>query len=267
MADIQKYTNKLQNARILIIGGSSGIGYGAAEACLESGATVTIASSNPSRVQTAVDSLLKSYPSAKSRLHAQTVSLNDAATCEANIVALLEKVGKLDHIIHTAGDSIAPPTTADGKTGVFAADINGMMQRGMVRFFAAQLLAKHAVDYLEPSYKSSLTLTTGSISEKPMPGMAVGNGFGTGLHGLARGLALDLAPIRVNAISPGGVDTPLWDGFDKERREAMKSMLAQKTCTGRIASIEDVAEAYLYVLKDWNVTGSVIRTDGGYLIK
>ena len=93
------------------------------------------------------------------------------------------------------------------------------------------------------------------------------NSFATGVHGMARGLALDLAPIRVNAVSPGGVATPLWDSVSEERREKLRERLGKGTCIGMIGKVEDVAEAYLFLMKGHNVTGSVISTNGGALLK
>lgn len=80
---------------------------------------------------------------------------------------------------------------------------------------------------------------------------------------MMRGLALDLAPVRVNLISPGAVQTPLWDGLPKEMVAGFMKMIEQRTTTGVIGRAEDVAESYLFVLKDANCTGSVIDTNGG----
>lgn len=85
MSDQKKYSNKLEDSRVLIIGGSSGIGYSTAEACLEYGALVTIASSNASRVGTAVSKLQSSYPSSRSRVHGQVVDLSKSDTLESEL--------------------------------------------------------------------------------------------------------------------------------------------------------------------------------------
>lgn len=81
-----------------------------------------------------------------------------------------------------------------------------------------------------------------------------------------RSLALDLAPVRVNLISPGAVLTPLWDGMAKEKMESFMEQVKGKCTTGEIGRPEDVAESYLYVMRDWNVSGSVIDTNGGFLL-
>ena len=82
---------------------------------------------------------------------------------------------------------------------------------------------------------------------------------------MVRNLALDLKPIRVNGVSPGAVDTELWTMSADEKEMVMKAV-AEKMTTGRPGQPEDVAEAYLAIMKDVNMDGSVVRTDGGYML-
>jgi NAD(P)-dependent dehydrogenase (short-subunit alcohol dehydrogenase family) len=110
MTDATKYTSKLHAAHILIFGGSSGIGYGVAEALLENGAKISIASSSQSRINDAVSRLTKAYPSKKDNISGVVCDLG-SEDMEANIVKALESVtqggkGKLDHVVHTAGDKL-----------------------------------------------------------------------------------------------------------------------------------------------------------------
>lgn len=90
--------------------------------------------------------------------------------------------------------------------------------------------------------------------------------YASGLHGMTRNLALDLAPMRVNLISPGAVLTPLWDCIPEDTRESFLKDTKAKCTTGEVGRPEDVAESYLYVMRDWNVSGSVIDTNGGSLL-
>lgn len=137
----------------------------------------------------------------------------------------------------------------------------------MVRFFAPLFIGKHAPQYLNPGPASSLVFTTGAVSERPIPDWTVVGSFATGLQGMVRGMALDLAPIRVNLVSPGGVDTDLWANFSKEQKEEMFNEMAQKTTVGSVGKVEDVVESYLYLMKDQNVSGAMISTSGGSLLK
>lgn len=98
MVDSTKHSNRLKGRKVLIFGGSAGLGYGAAEACIESGMTVVISSSSEARVNKAVDQVLKEYPSAKDKISGHACNLGDQATLEDNIVRLFEKIGKIDHI-------------------------------------------------------------------------------------------------------------------------------------------------------------------------
>ncbi|MCJ1302053.1 hypothetical protein MMC08_004854 [Hypocenomyce scalaris] len=261
MADAQTYTSKLHSARVLIIGGSSGIGFSVAEACLENGCTVILSSSSHTRIESAISRLHTSYPSAKSsaRVTGHPCDLSTASTLESNIQALFEKVGTVDHIVYTAGDKLAIIPLAE-------ATLEKVQQAGMVRFFAPLLVAKHAVSHLSPGPAASLTLTTGTVSEKPIAGWSVVAPYAGGLHSMMRNLALDLKPIRVNLISPGAVETELWDSLGKEEFEALKEGHRKKSATGQIGQPGDVAEAYLYVMRDRNITGSVISTNGGALV-
>ena len=260
MADSKKYSNKLAGARVLIIGGSSGIGYCVGEACLEFGASVIISSSQQSRIDSSIDQLLKTYPSARGRIAGYACDLSSPSV-ETNIVKLLEQCGgpQFDHIVHTAGDRLATLKLED-------ATLESIQKAAMVRFNSPLLLAKHAPKYLNPGPASSITLTTGVISSKPNKDWSIVASYATGLHGMMRNLALDLAPIRVNLVSPGVVLTPLWDGMPKERVESLMESTKDKCTTGAVGKPEDVAESYLYVMRDWNVSGSVIDTNGGYLL-
>lgn len=193
MADQQKFTQKLKDAKVLVIGGSSGslnvstymniptniaigIGYSVAEALLENNATVIVSSSNPNRVEQTVSKLQKSYPSAKSRVSGHACNLGDESSLESNIKSLFEKVGKLDHVIYTAGDTLAQMSLSD-------VDIEKVKKAGMVRFFGPLLVAKHAAKYLTGGPKSSITLTTGAVSERPIANWSVVNSYATGLQG------------------------------------------------------------------------------------
>ena len=238
-----------------------GIGYCVAEALVENGAHVVVSSSNPSRVEQTVSRLKKAYPSASSRVRGHACNLGDEATLDANIMDLLEKTGKVDHIVHTAGDSLAMKPLSE-------IDMEQVKQAGLVRFFSPLLIAKHAPKYLTGGPNSSFTMTTGAVSDRPIPQWAVINSYATGLQGMTRGLALDLKPIRVNLVSPGAVQTELWEnaGFSEEAKKGMFQEMIKKVPTGHIGTPEELAECYLYLMKDTNITGTMISSNGGSLL-
>ncbi|KAF2102802.1 NAD(P)-binding protein [Rhizodiscina lignyota] len=263
--DQEKYLNKLKGANVLVIGGTSGIGFAVAEASLEYGAFVTVSSSNPERVHKAVAELQAAYPSRKDRVKGYECDLGEQATLDANMRGLLERVvddtgRKIDHVVHTAGGG----GLLEGKLAEMGpGDILG--QPVMTRFFAPLMLAKHAPEYMSPGPRSSITLTSGVIAMRPMRGgmASIQSAFAAGLIGMTKGMAMDLAPMRVNLVLPGPVDTPLYDPLPEAVREGMKAQVGGTTLTKRFGRPEDLAESYLACMKDENLTGASLETNGG----
>lgn len=248
---------------MLVIGGSSGIGYGVAEALVENGATVIISSSSQDKITKTIELLEKSYPSAKGRISGHPCNLGSQEKLESEVENLFKEIakdGKLDHVVHTAGDSLKV-----GELETFS--LQDIQQAGMVRFFSPLVVAKHLRKHLKEGPAASFTMTTGSASEKPQKNWGIIVPYLKGLEGICRSLALDLAPMRVNLVNPGAVETELWDGFKKAGKfDEMKKGFESRMATGQIGQVEDVAETYLYCMKDRNITGSMIVTNGGSLL-
>ncbi|GIJ90504.1 hypothetical protein Asppvi_009459 [Aspergillus pseudoviridinutans] len=238
----------IKNSTIVIFGGSAGIGYGVADKCLSEGAIVHISSSNPSRITQAVSSLKGKYLAGQVTGHTCDLSLPDV---EQRLVKLFEEIGSCDHIVYTAGDALAVKTLKD-------IDLQFIQKAGHIRFHVPLLVAKLALRVLKPGYTSSLILTGGVIGNRPQPDWAVIAGYSAGLHGMVPGLALDMKPLRVNFVSPGPVKTDLFS-------DEVAEMLAKKTALGKVGSVEEVAEAYVYLMKDTNATGSCVSSNAGSL--
>lgn len=224
-----------------------------AEASLESGANVTVSSSSSSRVEATVQAFKKSYPS--NTIAGYTCDLSKS-TLECDIEKLFEQTGKLDHIVFTAGDRLATMSLQE-------VTLEKIQSAGQIRMFAPFLVAKVGSRYLSPGPESSIILTTGGAGDRPPPNWSIVALYCAGLHGLTRSLAVDLRPIRVNLVSPGLVDTNLWDHMAPRDRENMYKAVAAKTLTGKVGKAEDVAETYIGLMKDNNATGSVIETNAG----
>ena len=239
MPDQQKYVGKLKGQRVVIFGGSSGLGFAAAEAAIEDGASVVVTSSKDARVQSAISRIKTSYPSASSRIAGYACNLS-GKDLEQNISALFEKVGKIDHIIFTAGDDLLMDSIHD-------ISYDRVIQAGQIRFFAPMFVAKVGAKYLNKSPRSSITLTAGVLVEKPRPGWTIPASFASGMLGMHRGLAIDLAPIRVNLVSPGAVQTEMWKLDQKSEEEVamIKKSLGQEVLTGRLGTPEDIAVSRL----------------------
>ncbi|KAB8437417.1 hypothetical protein FH972_025095 [Carpinus fangiana] len=268
MTDATTYSSKLAGTRILIVGGSSGIGFAVANAVLELGASgIIIASSTASKIDGAIARLREAYPnkSQHAELLGLPVNLKDQDKLEANIEGLLDfatanKTKLLDHIIYTAGDPLVAGNKLDETT------LKAVQEAGMVRFFGPLILGTRAPAYMNPGPKSSITLTTGSVSQKPIAGWTIPASYGTALHGLTRNLALDLKPLRVNLVSPGAVSTELWDGMEKGQRDAFLDHIKATLPTGSVPGPDVVAEAFLLSLRDVNCTGTIINSNGGGLL-
>lgn len=264
--DQSKYLSKLVGKRILILGGTSGIGFCIAEAAVEHDAIVIISSSNASKVDKALDRLRTAYPSRSSNVSGKTCDLADPATLEANLGALFEfataggKGEMLSHVAFTAGDAVKVSPIAE-------ASVEYMQSVCVVRFLAPMVLAKLAPPHLTPGPESSITFTGGGNAAKPIPGWGILAAYGAGVEGLTRGMAQDLKPIRVNLISPGAVRTEEYDRIPSlEARDALLDGFRHETLTGRIGRPEDLAEAYLHCMKDGFITGTVISSDGGRML-
>jgi len=256
-----KFTNKLEGKRVLVFGGTSGIGFAIVEACVEQGATVIITGSNTPKLEKTLERLTTSYPDVpKSRYIIHACDLADAINQEANVKALFDAVTdggktKINHVTFTAGDALNLIAIADITPEAWH-------KRGTVRLMGSMTVAKLLPKYIEPSADSSLTLTTGVNTTRPMPGFAIAAASGAAIEGLARGLAVDLAPLRVNVVSPGAINTELLANYP----ESVAEMFAQATTVKRLGRPEDVAEAYLYCIKDGFTSGGVIESNGGRLL-
>lgn len=252
----------LAGKKVVIIGGSSGLGFAAASALIEEGASVVIGSSSAERVATAVSKLSDpsvQYNADSSRVSGHAVNLK-GPSAEANLKEFFDKVGSFDHLLYTAGDSIAAKPLQEWS-------YDDVVNAGSVRFISAVLAVKVATSsaaYLKRN-GGSVVLTTGVVAEKPMPNWSIVASYAAALYGLTRNLALDLSPlgIRVNAISPGLVETELWHAIPEPQRKEFLDATGSKLMTGRVGQPEDVASAYVYLLKDRNVTAQVITSDGG----
>ena len=259
-----KYVNKLSNARILLLGGTSGIGYGVAEAAVEHGASVILSGSNPTKLSTAIARLKTSYPDRAAQVSGHTCDLSKPESLEANLSALFEAATAsaskpIDHIVFTAGDAVLTFPVSE-------LTVEAIQKLSTVRFMGPLMLAKLAPKYLSPGPASSITLTSGTISTKPLANWTLRAAYGAGLEGMTRGLALDLKPVRVNLVSPGAVQTEAFDRIAKDNLESFLQKMRDGTTTGQVGRPEDVAEAYLYAMKDRFLTGTMISTDGGRLL-
>ncbi|KAF8575318.1 NAD-binding protein [Ramaria rubella] len=244
----------LATKTILVFGGSSGIGYSVAEASLTSGAShVIIASSDASRVSNAVQRLeahISTLGPGAGKVQGEVVD----ATDHAALKAFVERVGEMDHIVWTSGDGL--------KLGFPDVDVEALQGAFDVRFWGPVVVAQNAKFRIG----GSLTLTIGSALVKPRKTWSIVSGVLGAVDSLTRGLAVDLAPIRVNVICPGFVKTELWKDVPKDTLEKMFAEAAEKLLVRHVAEPAEIAEAYLFVMKCAYITGQRIEVDGGFVL-
>ncbi|VWD19872.1 short chain dehydrogenase [Burkholderia lata] len=229
----------LQGKKVLIVGGSSGIGAATATAFARRGAIVTIASRDPGRI--AID--------AAPGTHVRTETLDITDT--ADVDAFCARAGQFDHVVISAAKTATGPIR-----GLPLADAQAAMDS---KFWGAYRIAR-AIDIASGG---SLTFVSGYLSVRPSASSVLQGAINAALEALARGLALELAPVRVNTVSPGLIATPLWDKLAPDARDAMYASAAQRLPVRGVGQPEDVANAILYLATTRYATGSTVLVDGG----
>lgn len=255
-----KHTSKLAGKNILLIGGTSGIGFAVAEQALQDGANITISSSSKERVSQSLERLRTDYPEQVGNAHSYVADLSSKDELEQTVEELLKYASKdspIDHIVFTAGN--VPPLVPLASTSFD--DVDALL---VVRFYGAIAVGKYAPKYMTTGKSSSITLTTGTQSQKPS--LWLPPAVGSAVEGLMRGLAITLAPVRVNAVSPGFILTELIDRLPQEMAQDAIKNHKEKSLTKDVGYPDDTAEAYLYLMKDSFATGSVVVTNGGVFL-
>jgi NAD(P)-dependent dehydrogenase (short-subunit alcohol dehydrogenase family) len=232
--------------RIVVIGGGSGMGLEVAKKLLADGAEVVIAGRSEERLQAARGAL------GADRVETATVDIGE----RSQVAALFARVGRLNHLVVTAADLPYGPAVELTE----AALMRAVRSKLLGPLFAAQESAPR----LERG--GSITFTSGIAAQRPMRGGSAAAAINSGLEGLVRALAIELAPIRVNAVSPGWTETPIWDGLAgiAERKQELFSAMAARLPTGRIGRPDDIADAIVFLMRNEFCTGTVLDVDGGH---
>lgn len=235
--------NGLQGKRIVLLGGTSGFGLATAKAATAERAEVVVVSSRQQRVDEALSVLPKG----------STGYAADLAD-EQQIKELFEKIGGFDHLVFTAGESLQ-------LSELSTVNMDDARKFFNIRYWGALMAAKHGSRHIREG--GSITMTNGTIGLRPWKGWTVAASITGAIESLARALAVELAPLRVNAVCGGMARTDLWSNIPESDREAMFNDVGSKLLTGKIGEAEDIAEAYLYLIHGNYTTGQVIVVDGG----
>lgn len=231
----------LAGKKVVVVGGSSGIGLATAELAKREGADVVIASRSAAKLDPVAERL-------------KVTAIPTDVTSDQSVAELFRRTGPVDHVVLTA----AQLRTGPFKT-VAMEDVRATMEG---KFWGAWRVAREAG--IRPG--GSLTLVTGFLSVRPRPNSAIISAANGALESLARALALELAPVRVNAVSPGVIDTPIRASMPEAARKEMLARTAAALPVGRVGAAEDIAQQIMSFMANGFATGSIVYLDGGALV-
>lgn len=230
----------LTGKKIVVVGGSSGIGLATAELAQKQGAQVTIASHNAERLKAAADKI-------------GAAAIPADVSSDDSVAALFRACGPVDHVVVTAAQLRSGPF----KT-VSMDDVRATFEG---KFWGAWRCARAAE--IRPG--GSLTLVSGFLSVRPRPASAIVSAANGALESLTRALALELAPVRVNCVSPGIIDTPIRAAMPDAARKEMLAKTAAGLPVGRVGLAEDIALQIHAFIGNSFATGAIVYIDGGAL--
>ena len=233
----------MSSQHTVVVGGSSGIGLATAHHLLASGARVTITGRSQTRL---VEARRQLGP------EAQAVPM-DASAADA-LPAQFAQIGKFDHLVLALGSSKG--------VGPFATVSLGGVKLGFEeKVYAHFATAQAALPFLNPT--GSLTFVSGLSAHAAAPGTAGIGAANAAVAQLVPILAAELKPLRVNGVCPGVIDTPWWDAFPEEQKQAMFKDYAARTPVGRVGRPEDVAQTIAFLIGNDFMTGHMLVCDGG----
>jgi len=236
----------LEGKTVIILGGSSGLGLATALAAAHDGAKVIIVSGNQSRIDEAIASL----PENCSGL---AVDLSK----EENIKDFFDSVAPFDHLVYTAGENLTLHIIDE-------TDIETARQFFNLRYWGAFAAVKYGAKKIKAD--GSINLTGGTASPRPGAGWAVAASICAAMEGFTRAMAVELAPVRVNLVAPGVVKTNLWNSMSEADRNNLYSNVGESLPVKRVGEAGDIAQTFLYTMKQQYGTGQVIYVDGGSVL-
>lgn len=233
----------LKGKRILIVGGSSGIGFGSARLCLDKGADVHIASRSAEKLK-----------QARHKLGASVSTWVVDFTREREVENLFNEVGQIDHLL--------TPAVAFETGGLLDQPLADARATLESKFWGQYLCARFGAPNIRVG--GSITLFSGVAGIKPFPGFCMVGAACGAIDALGRQLAAELAPIRVNTVSPGFIDTPIHDNMAPaaQRKDAI-SAITEMLLIKKMGSPEEVAHAAVYLMENAYTTGETLVVDGG----
>jgi NAD(P)-dependent dehydrogenase (short-subunit alcohol dehydrogenase family) len=234
----------LEGKKVLIVGGSTGMGLGTAKLVAAAGAKVTISS----RSQDNLDAAAKDIGG---DVEAHALDATSDAAVDAFFADGGPGGGTWDHVIASIGRG--------GRGRLPDMSMESAFEAMNAKFWPYFRIARAA----QIAKDGSLTFVSGGLSRKPATAAALVCAVNGAVEAMTRGLALDMAPTRVNTLCPGTIDTPLWDQFSDEDRKAHYARTAEKLPVGRIGLPEDAGQAIVMLMTNPFATGTVLDLEGG----
>jgi NAD(P)-dependent dehydrogenase (short-subunit alcohol dehydrogenase family) len=231
---------RLHGGHVVVIGGSSGIGLAAARLARDEGAAVTIAGRSQEKLIQAQQEL--------GQVHTVVMDITDEGAVEKGIAGL----SRVDHVLLSAG------TIVNG--AIVKNDLATLRRIVDERLWGLTSVVRHAAPRMS---EGSITFTSGSLSSRPRPGSAMLTAMLSAVEALAPALALELAPVRVNAVTPGLIDTPLLHTAYRAERDTIVTNRAAVLPGRRVGTAEEVAQVILMLMTNAYITGEVVHVDGG----
>jgi NAD(P)-dependent dehydrogenase (short-subunit alcohol dehydrogenase family) len=226
----------------LVVGGTSGVGLATARRLRERGTTVHIVGRGKERL----DAIALSDPELVGHQA-------DGADRDA-IAAVAETIGTVDWLVITLSG-------AEGAGPIATLDQDTLRRAFDAKFWAHVTTIQAVLPRLAPT--GSITLVTAISARASLPGTAGLAAINGAIESMVKPLAVELAPVRVNAVSPGLVDTPWWEGMPEEARREYFAKSAAALPSRHIATADDIAEVVVVAAANANLTGTVIEADGG----
>lgn len=230
----------LKDRSVLVIGRGSGIARAVTLSIREAGGNVVVAGRNARALAAGYDD---------PGVTAEQVDLTD----ETSIAAMAERLRQVDHVVSTAS------ARARGAVGDLGHDT--VMTSFGVKVVGPILLAKHFAPRMPQD--GSFVFFSGSSAHKPTVGMLAVGATNAAIDVVTRSLAVELAPIRVNAISPGTVDSGAYDGLGELKKAELFAAREASNPAHRIGRSEDISEAVIFALTNTFMTGISLGIDGG----
>ena len=236
-----------KNQKIIIVGGTSGVGLATAKSLVEANAEVVVTGRDEHKLENALTELGE-------RASGGVFDATDAAQA----TAFFEKTGAFNHLILSASG-------AAGGGNFRELDLSELRRGFDAKFWAHATTAQAGLATLDKH--GSIVFVTAISARTSQPGTAGLAAINGALESMIGALASELRPIRVNAVSPGVVDTPWWNKVSAQQKQALFEQLAAQVPVGRVGQPEDIAAAIVMLLSNGFMTGTILEVDGGWRLK